>query len=34
VKQFALRNARGMTAKIFSYGAIITELQAPDATVP
>jgi aldose 1-epimerase len=30
VKQFALRNARGMTAKIISYGAIITELQAPD----
>jgi aldose 1-epimerase len=30
VKQFTLRNAKGMTAKIITYGAIITELQAPD----
>jgi aldose 1-epimerase len=30
VKQFTLRNARGMTAKVISYGATVTELQAPD----
>ena len=30
VKQFILRNARGMTAKVITYGAIITEIQAPD----
>ena len=30
VKQFALRNANGMTVKIISYGAIVTEIQAPD----
>ncbi|PYM11068.1 MAG: hypothetical protein DME18_14980, partial [Verrucomicrobia bacterium] len=30
VKQFTLRNAKGMTAKVISYGATITELQAPD----
>ena len=30
VKQFTLRNAKGMTAKVISYGAIVTELQAPD----
>ena len=30
VKLFALRNARGMSAKVMTYGAIITEVQAPD----
>ena len=30
VKLFTLRNAKGMTAKVISYGAIITELQTPD----
>jgi aldose 1-epimerase len=30
VKQFTLRNAKGMTARIITYGAIISELQAPD----
>lgn len=30
VKQFILRNANGMTAKIITYGAIISNLQAPD----
>jgi aldose 1-epimerase len=30
VKIFTLRNANGITAKIMSYGATITELQAPD----
>ncbi len=30
VKQFILRNAHGMTAKIITYGAIINDLQAPD----
>ncbi|MBE0544803.1 MAG: galactose mutarotase [Verrucomicrobia bacterium] len=30
VKQFILRNANGMTAKIITYGAIISDLQAPD----
>ncbi len=30
VKQFILRNANGMTARIITYGAIISELRAPD----
>lgn len=30
VKLITLRNAKGMTAQIVSYGAIIKELQAPD----
>ena len=30
VKQFTLRNAKGMTAKIITCGAIISDLQAPD----
>src|SRR6266404_3932343 len=30
VKQLTLRNAKGMVAKIISYGATITEIQAPD----
>jgi aldose 1-epimerase len=30
VKQFTLRNAKGMVLKVISYGAIITEVQAPD----
>ena len=30
VRLFILRNAGGMTAKIMTYGATITELQAPD----
>lgn len=30
VKQFILRNAKGMTVKIITYGAIISDLQAPD----
>jgi aldose 1-epimerase len=30
VKQFILRNAKGMTAKIITYGAIISDLQVPD----
>ena len=30
VRQFTLRNAKGMVAKIISYGATITELQAAD----
>jgi len=30
VKQFILRNAKGMTAKVITCGAIIIELQAPD----
>jgi hypothetical protein len=30
VKQFTMRNAKGMTAKIITYGAIVSELQAPD----
>ncbi|MBM3840947.1 MAG: galactose mutarotase [Verrucomicrobia bacterium] len=30
VKQFILRNAQGMIAKVISYGATVTELQAPD----
>ena len=30
VEQFTLRNQNGMTVKIISYGAIVTEIQAPD----
>ncbi len=30
VKQFLLRNASGMKVGVISYGAIITEIQAPD----
>jgi aldose 1-epimerase len=30
VKQFDLRNARGMLVKVMSYGAIITEVDVPD----
>ena len=30
VQQFTLRNNGGMTVKIISYGAIVTEIQAPD----
>ena len=30
VKQFTLRNRNGMTVKIISYGAIVTEIRAPD----
>ncbi len=30
VKIFTLRNAHGMSAKVMTYGAIITELQVPD----
>ena len=30
VKLFTLRNASGMTVKIISYGAVVTEIQAPD----
>ncbi len=30
VKQFLLRNANGMKVSVISYGAIITEIQAPD----
>ena len=30
VKQFTMRNANGMTVRIITYGAIISELQAPD----
>lgn len=30
VRLFTLRNAKGMSAKVMTYGAIITELQAPD----
>ncbi len=30
VQQFTLRNNSGMTVKIISYGAIVTEIQAPD----
>jgi aldose 1-epimerase len=30
VKQFTLRNAKGMTARVITYGAILSELQAPD----
>lgn len=31
VQQFTLRNAKGMTAKIITYGAIIAGLEVPDA---
>lgn len=30
VKMFTLRNAKGLTAKVITHGAIITELQVPD----
>jgi len=30
VKQFTLRNAKGMTVRVITYGAIISELQAPE----
>ena len=30
VKLFTLRNAKGMTAKVMTYGAIITEIKVPD----
>lgn len=30
VKLFTLRNTKGMVAKVMTYGAIITEIQAPD----
>jgi aldose 1-epimerase len=30
VKQFTLRNAHGMTVKVMSYGATITEVDVPD----
>jgi aldose 1-epimerase len=30
IKQFILRNAKGMTVKIITYGAIISDLQVPD----
>lgn len=30
VTQFTLRNANGLTVKLITYGAIITEIQAPD----
>ncbi|MBM3821806.1 MAG: galactose mutarotase [Verrucomicrobia bacterium] len=30
VQQFTLRNSKGMVVKIITYGAIITEIQAPD----
>ncbi len=30
IKIFTLRNAKGMSAKMMSYGAVITELQVPD----
>ena len=30
VRQFTLRNRSGMTVKIISYGAIVTEIQVPD----
>jgi aldose 1-epimerase len=30
VKEFTLRDAHGMVAKVISYGATLTELQAPD----
>ena len=32
IQIFTLRNARGMSAKMISYGAIITELNVPDKT--
>ena len=30
VRLFTLRNAQGMTAKVVTYGAIVTELRVPD----
>jgi len=30
VKLFTLRNARGMSAKVMTYGAVITEIKVPD----
>ncbi|HEY5042268.1 MAG TPA: hypothetical protein VIK53_09715, partial [Verrucomicrobiae bacterium] len=30
VKQFILRNARGMTVKVITYGGIISDLEVPD----
>lgn len=30
VKQFTLRNSKGMTVRVITYGAIISEIQAPD----
>ncbi len=30
VKQFTLRNKKGMVTRVISYGAIITEIQSPD----
>ena len=32
VKLFTLHNAKGLTAKVMSYGAVLVELQAPDRT--
>lgn len=32
VRQFTLRNEKGMSAKIITYGAIIADLQVPDRT--
>ncbi len=32
VKLFTLRNSNGLSVKIINYGAIITEIQAPDRT--
>lgn len=32
VKLFTLRNAKGMVVKVMSYGATVTEIQAPDRT--
>jgi aldose 1-epimerase len=32
VKQFTLRNAKGMLVRVMSYGAIINEIEAPDRT--
>src|SRR5476649_1600611 len=30
VKQFILRNAKGMTVKVITYGAIIEDIEVPD----
>src|ERR1043166_2739910 len=32
VQQFTLRNSGGMVTRFISYGAIITEIEAPDRT--
>jgi aldose 1-epimerase len=32
VKQFTLHNAKGMTVKVITYGAILMEIQVPDKT--